>query len=132
MDYDSLLNIKIKYGLIYVMLAFLLLIWGIIILNKEYYDTYKISGIVEDSIIYLNVPLDYSDTLKKGEYLKIDNIKYDYDILEISGLEVDTVNYINYQTFALKIDAEVLNNEVLTITIYYNKEKNYQKLKRLI
>lgn len=132
MDYETLLNIRIKYGLAYIVISLLFISWTIVILNKEYYDSYQTFGIVDNSIIYINIPLDYSDTLKNGEYLKINNKEYDYQILEISNIEVDSVNYINYQTYAIEIDEELLNNEVLTITFYYNKEKNYQKLKRII
>ena len=132
MNYDVLLNMKIKYHLLFVILTIILICSFGYIINLKIFDTYNCKGIYNEDFIYINVPITYSDTLTKGNYLKINKEKYLYEIAEISEIEVDPTNLINYQTFKIKIEKEFINNELIDITIYSNKEKIIEKLKELM
>lgn len=130
MDYDTLLNQKIHFSIILRTPLFLLIIFLVWFSNKSYYDTYKIMAISDTNYLYLNVPLDYSDTLNNGDYLKINDKKYLYEIIDISDIEV--VENINYQVFTIKVEEEFKNNEVVNVVIYHNQEKIIKKIKKLL
>ena len=56
---------------------------------------------------------------------------YKYQINNISELKIDEIRMINYQTYELVINATFKQNEIIKITIYYNKERIIDKLCRL-
>ena len=115
----------------------LLIFWFIIIItsfvisfNTKAYSSYKTYGIYLDNHLYVDIPIDNSDAVKKGIYLKIDDQKYDIEIEEISDLQVE--GNINYQTYSLKSFTEYKNNQVVEITFYYNKQRMIKKIINLI
>lgn len=132
MDYNTLLNIKIKRN--YFLFIFLIGVFFLSfkILQIEIYESYNSKAFYQDGFIYLSVPIDYSDTITSGEYLKINKEKYEYKLLNIGDIEIDEVNLINYQVITIEVDKEFKNKEVLDITIYYKKEKIFNKIKEII
>lgn len=132
MTYDYLLNMKVKYHLKLILLTFVFIIVSGFVLTYKVYDIYEIVGISTGDTVVINVPLDYSDTIKNGEYLKINDRKYDYEILDIGGLEYDLELGLNFQSYSLKIEESFKKNEVLKIKIYYDYEKIIKKIKKIL
>lgn len=132
MDYDDLLHIKVRYGFLLFCMVILFIGVGIYVLNLKVRDVLPLKGIYNDGLIYVEVPIDYSDTIKNGEYVKIDNEEYTYEIKAIGAMEVDASTFLNYQVFSICLDEEFLNNEVIDITFCFNEEKIFEKLKKKI
>lgn len=131
MTYLDLLNIryKVKGKVFLSMIIFLGLL--IYIINIKISDVYNTFGYVEENMLNINVPLTYSDTLNKMEFIKINDEKTDLEILNISEILVDKENLINYQVISLD-GSRYKENQLMKVTIYYNKEKVWQKLKKII
>ena len=132
MDYYTLLNIKPKYKLWFLIITFLIIVFIIYFCNKNIYDTIKIKGIIKNNSIMINMPVKYSDTLINGNFLKIDNKKYDYKINKISSLKIDDQSLLEYQTIEIKIVNNFKDNQILNLSIFYNNEKIINKIKRII
>ena len=129
MDCDELFNQKGKYGYMLIMIALFFIIVCCYLSNELVFDIYQCKGVYENGFIYLDIPIDYLDTIKTGEYLKINKKEYSYQIEEIGPLAIESNSLINYQTIKIKIEEEFLENEIINITIYYNEEKIIVKLK---
>ncbi len=130
--YDSLLNIKINY-------QFYLLISGLLFLfllclagNIKWQDTQRYQGICENDLCYLKILTDNLDTIKNGEFLKIDKIKYYYQIISLGDLLVDETYLVNYNIVTIKINKSYNQREVVNIIIYAPKEKIWQKIKKIL
>lgn len=132
MDYDTLLRSKIRYGYLWITMTILLVGVSIFILNQEIYDTQTFKGISKENNIYLHIPIIYSDTFKNGSYIMINKDKRYFEIESISEILVDESSFLQYQEYVLKTDKEFKDNEILILTIYYNKEKILDKIKKWI
>jgi len=132
MSYDEVLNIHVKYPFKLLIVGALLTFLIIIGVQFSIYDVYTIVGVSTGDAILLNVPLEYSDTLNHGEYLKIGDNTYSFLILSIGELEFDWDQQVNYQTYSIKVDAKFLKNEVIKMTVYYDKEKIIEKIKKIL
>ncbi len=132
MSYDEVLNIHVKYPFKLLIVGALLTFLIIIGVQFSIYDVYTIVGVSTGDAILLNVPLEYSDTLNHGEYLKIGDNTYSFLILSIGELEFDWDQQVNYQTYSIKVDAKFLENEVIKMTVYYDKEKIIEKIKKIL
>ena len=130
-NYYNLNNIKPKFYLLG-MLLILLIIVLIIILNCKIYDSSTYYAVYQDGYLNINVMLDDTDTIIKGEYLKIENDKYNYNINKISELLVDNINYVNYQQFQIDIDKDFLENEIIKIIFLGNKQRIINKIWHVI
>lgn len=99
--------------------------------NSMYtYDNLIVSGIYSEEIISINVLSDYSSIITRGEYIKIDDEKYEYQVLSVSEIISDGINY--YQTIEIEVPKNYFDNEVLEINIFYDHEKIIKKIKKLI
>ena len=130
MDYDELLNIKYKVYNGFLVLIILGIILTVYLFNNEVYDVYNTFGYINNDNLILNIPIEYSDTVVNGEYLMINDKKYNYEILNIS--EILQSNNINYQEVTLKFENQFLENMVLNTNIYHTKEKVFTKIKKII
>lgn len=130
MNYDELLNIKYKVYNGFLVLIILGIILTVYLFNNEVYDVYNTFGYINNDNLILNIPIEYSDTVVNGEYLMINDKKYNYEILNIS--EILQSNNINYQEVTLKFENQFLENMVLNTNIYHTKEKVFTKIKKLI
>lgn len=130
MNYDELLNIKYKVYNGFLALIILGIILTVYLFNNEVYDVYNTFGYINNDNLILNIPIEYSDTVVNGEYLMINDKKYNYEILNIS--EILQSNNINYQEVTLKFENQFLENMVLNTNIYHTKEKVFTKIKKII
>ncbi len=130
MNYDELLNIKYKVYNGFLVLIILGIILTVYLFNNEVYDVYNTFGYINNDNLILNIPIEYSDTVVNGEYLMINDKKYNYEILNIS--EILQSNNINYQEVTLKFENQFLENMVLNTNIYHTKEKVFTKIKKII
>lgn len=129
-NYYELLNIKYKNHIIIYLILIIIFILLIVSLNIDSYDEYKTYGVYKNKTLIVSIPVINSDNLLTGKYLQINNKKYNYEINKISDLYVE--NYINYEDFEINIEKSFLENEVVEITFYSNKEKMIKKIKRVI
>ena len=111
-----------------------MVLFGILLilsLTLETYSTNLVYGIYNDNYILCSIPISNSDSVISGEYLKINNQKYKYDIKQIS--ELYAIENENYQDYLLAtVNNEYKNNQVIKMTFYYQKEKIIKKIIKTI
>ena len=100
----------------------------------NFYDVYNTKGYITNNNLILNIPYNYSDTIANGKYLKINNIKYNLKIITVNSPSVDINSNLIYQEIMVKLDENLIYNDntVLNVSIYYNKEKLLDKIKKLL
>lgn len=130
MNCNELLNIKYKLHSAFFIMILLGIILTVYLFNCEIYEVYNIYGYIKNHNLVLNIPIEYSDTITNGEYLIINEKKYNYNVSDISEILLN--NNINYQEITLKLDNNFLENQVLKINIYYAKEKVLKKVKKTV
>lgn len=130
MDYNTLLNIKVPLKLFYTILIFIFLLALIIISNLKYYETKDYEGIYQDNLIKINVYQKDLDTILNGTFIKINNQKYNYQIISLSEVIID--NNKNYQIISIQINDQFWPNEVLNIKAYAHKESIKEKILKYI
>lgn len=132
MNYLDLINIKytFKFSLIIFLIFFVLIISYV--LNLNIYENFASYGYVLDDQINLKVLVDNPDILNNLKYIKIGSKDYKAEVKEISEVMLDSENFINYQIVKLKIDERLNDNEVFKVDIFYNEEKVYKKLKKIL
>lgn len=126
--YNDLLEIPfLKYSWLTIILGVILFLIILASLVSSY-DTYYIYGTYQNNSFYLDIPLDNSDAIKNGYYLKTQNKIYEYDIKEVS--ELKNYNDINYQTYIITFPTQekYINNEIEKITFYYKKQRIITKI----
>ncbi len=132
MNYLDLINIKytFKFSLIIFLIFFVLIISYV--LNLNIYENFTSYGYVLDDQINLKVLVDNPDILNNLKYIKIGSKDYKAEVKEISEVMLDSENFINYQIVKLEIDERLNDNEVFKVDIFYNEEKVYKKLKKIL
>lgn len=132
MNYLDLINIKytFKISLIIFLIFFVLIISYV--LNLNIYENFTSYGYVLDDQINLKVLVDNPDILNNLKYIKIGSKDYKAEVKEISEVMLDSENFINYQIVKLEIDERLNDNEVFKVDIFYNEEKVYKKLKKIL
>ncbi len=126
--YNDLLEIPfLKYSWLTLILGVILFLIIIASLVSSY-DTYYIYGTYQNNSFYLDIPVDNSDAIKNGYFLKTQNKIYEYDIKEVS--ELKNYNDINYQTYVITFPTQekYINNEIEKITFYYKKQRIITKI----
>lgn len=132
MNYLDLINIKysFKLGLFLFTIVFLALV--IYILNQDMYESYSTYGYVLDGNIITKISIDSPDIIGNLKYIKIGSKKYKIKSMEVEDVVLDKENFINYNIVKLKISDRLTNNEAFKFDIFYNKEKVYKKLKKIL
>jgi len=128
----ALLNFKQKYSL---WLIISLLLFGLICFLTIYlktYDSFKCSGLYLNKKISITVPSSETKNIIKSDYLKVDNKKYNFSIESVSEMEYDWVTNNSYQNIILTTSKSYIENEVLDITFYKNKQRIITKLFNLL
>ena len=125
-SYVSLYQIPYKKHILAIFLIIIFISSMVISFRLKAYSSFKTYGVFIDNHLYVDIPIDNSDAVNKGTYLKIDDYKYAFKIEEISDLQVE--GSINYQTYSLKIMKEYQNNQVVEITFYYDKQRIIRKI----
>lgn len=130
MSYDELINIKYHVYQVFIILVGIALIMSLYTLKIEVYDVYNTKGYIKNSNLIINIPIDYSDTIINGEYLVINDEKYNFEVKNISDVLLS--NNVNYQEVVLEIDSDIPENSIVDTMIYHDKEKVAAKIKELI
>ena len=112
--------------------SLILTILSIYICQNSLYDRLDLVAISDGDNLIVAVPVTYSDTFKTGESIALGKETYHYSITSISEMQVDLTQQLNYQNFSIKIDKKYPQNQILKITLYYNKEKIIKKVIKLI
>ena len=128
MNYESLLNIPYKTYTLFIGIILVSVITFIIILNTLVYDVYNTYAVFKDGNLILNVPITYSDTILNAEYYKLDKEQYDFKVLYVSEVLLDTTLMSNYQEVVISTDKMLVDNVIVNVSIYYNKEKVLEKI----
>lgn len=132
MSYQELLNMKYK-SYLYWHVGFIILILILIFLqNYEVYDIYNTYGYYDKGGIKFNIPFINSDIINNMEYLKINNENYEYQNISISEILLDQATLTNYQEVSIEGAKSFIDNQVLKVTIYHNKEKIIKKIQKLL
>lgn len=132
MNYEKLLNIPYKSFRVFLIIIAISIIVFISVLNIKVYDVYNTYAIYQNSHLILNIPINYSDTITNAEYFKIDDEKYEFEVLSVSEILVDTNAMINYQEVIVSYDKVMPENTIVNVSIYYDQEKVLEKIKNLI
>ena len=134
MSYEELLRIDCKIYKKILIVVFGIIIIFLLLLNMNFYDVYNTKGYITNNNLILNIPYNYSDTIANGKYLKINNIKYNLKIITVNSPSVGINSNLIYQEIMVKLDENLIYNDntVLNVSIYYNKEKLLDKIKKLL
>lgn len=132
MNYLDLINIKYscKKGLFVLTTVFIIVL--VYVLNLNMYESFNTYGYVQDELLNIKISIQTPDMLTNLKYIKIGSNNYKVEIKEISDMLLDEENLINYQMVKLKIDERLNNNQVFEICIFYNEEKVYKKILKLL
>ena len=132
MNYLDLINIKysVKIGLFLLIIVFLTLV--IYFLNLDMYESYPTYGYVEDDKIVTKINIETPEIMGSVKYLKIGGKNYNLESYEVVDVTMDNESFINYNIVKLKISDRLTNNEAFKFDIFYNEEKVYKKLKKIL
>lgn len=132
MNYLDLINIKYscKKGLFVLTTVFIIVL--VYVLNLNMYESFNTYGYVQDELLNIKISIQTPDMLTNLKYVKIGSNNYKTEIKEISDVLLDEENFINYQIVKMKIDERLNNNQVFEIGIFYNEEKVYKKILKLL
>ncbi len=129
--YQRLLHISYHNYTIIILLLLVLSGLTFYIFNQDLEDHLNLIAVSDGNNLLVQVPITYSDTIK-GAKLKIKNKDTFYTIAYISELKYDETAQINYQIYALETDNKYVENQIVNVSFYYNKEKIIKKVIRLI
>ena len=118
MSYDELINIKYHLYHVFIIVTIIVLIISIFLLHIKVYNAFNTKGYIKNNKLVINIPIENSNIIINGKYLKIDNKKYNYEIENIS--EILLSNNINYQEVILNIENDFKENTIIDVTIYYD------------
>lgn len=129
-SYYSLINMPYKKH--YIIIAIFVLLLSLIIVSCciNGYSVYNCYAISDGNHIFIDIPIDNSDAVKKGKYIKINKQKYNYKTINISELKNNGI--VNYQTYELEINQSFIKNEMLRTTFYYHSQKIIKKIVKII
>lgn len=132
MNYLDLINIKYscKKGLFVLTTVFIIVL--VYVLNLNMYESFNTYGYVQDELLNIKISIQTPDMLTNLKYIKIGSNNYKVEIKEISDMLLDEENFINYQIVKMKIDERLNNNQVFEICIFYNEEKVYKKILKML
>lgn len=132
MNYLDLLNIKYKKGLPLIITIIIVLIMLGVYLNKDICEVYKTYAYLSDNHLVVNVSMDEPLVISELEYIKVDKKNYDAKVSWVSEVILDKENILNYETIYLESNYKYKENQVFEISLFYNKEKGYEKLKKIL
>ena len=128
----ALLNLKPKYSSFIILSVLLFLLILISSIYFKTYDSYQVTGIVKDNQIYITVLSSDTKNINNSEFLKIANEQFEFSIESVSELEYDITINAYYQTIILFASKKFINNEVIEITFYQNKQRIIEKIFNLL
>lgn len=110
--------------LIYILLMIFLIIFSSTI---KCYSKLKVKATFLDDKIIIPIMLDNTEVIEKSVFLKIDDKKYNFKIMEYSEIYND--GDVNIQDIIISSNiSEKLENQVFELTFYYDKELLIKKI----
>lgn len=131
LSYAGLLSIPYKRGFLKIIIFMLLIIMLGCVINLSIYNVYETNAFVDGDVIVFKIRPGSNEIIDKKEYILIDNVKYYLDVVDISPVAISKEEQEAYQLVSLK-NNDFRNNSILKINIYYNKEKIYKIIKKII
>lgn len=125
-NYSDILNIEnknVKFSILLMIILFLLLL-ATICLETENFRKYQV--IFENEQAKFIVLIDDVTIFKEINNIKIEDKVVVYEILSYSEIYNFDGNY--YQNIIINFEKEFLNNEIVEVVIYYDKEKMIKKI----
>lgn len=132
MNYLDLINIKYSFKIVFFIFIVVFLILLVYILNLNMYEMYSTYGYVEDDKIVTKISAEFPEAISSVKYIKIGNKKYNLESYEIVDVIIDNESFINYNIVKLIIDDRLTNNVAFKFDIFYNEEKVYKKIKKIL
>lgn len=132
MRYLDLLNVKCKWHWKVIWLFCLFAFFVSFVLSRDIQDVYNTFGYVKNGNIVFNLDLDHVNILDKIDCLKVNGVISEAKVLNVGELMIDEKNLINYQDVILDSSNNYVENQVVKLNIYHNKEKVWRKLKKII
>ncbi len=128
-NFEDLLHVEYKKYI--TQFVFLIALCLVIVLSIKcsVYSFKEFSGIYKNNLLEITYQIEDKYLFENG-YIKINNEKYNFGVLEYS--EIFVLGEIYYQTVYLEIEEEFNNNQLLDITLFYNKERIIIKIKDLM
>lgn len=129
----SLLNIKVKNNYILMSLFILIVLLIALAYYVKTYDTYKYMGVSFDKKIIINVNSENLDAIISSEYIRVnDNKQARFSILSVSEIQYDETTNRNYQEIIISTSDNYIDNLMLEVTFYNNKQRIITKLFNLL
>lgn len=132
MNTYDLLNIKCKIRNSFLSLAIIYLIIIIYLMNISSYSYYSTKAYVKNNQLFINLLVSDNYILNSIDSVNIDNKKYKVKVVNISDVLIDENSMIMYQTVELAINKKLFDKQIIDISINYQLEKGYKKIKRLL
>lgn len=125
MNYHNILFMNYKIHIIYLFTIIIFLISIYWILSLEIYDSYDTFGYSNNNQITINVKIPYPETILHYDYIRIADNYYDE-----SNVVLGELNSLEYQKVYIDVSAKFIDNTYLPVTMYYNKERIIDKIKK--
>lgn len=132
MNCYDLINVRYKKRFVFLLLIILFIGTLSYISNLVLCDAYNTNGYVLNGELIIHVPVKNPDTLSNLEYIKILDKKYEASIINISEVLFDQSSLVNYQEITFDSNFDFKDNQVVLVTIYYNKEKVSEKIRKIL
>lgn len=130
LNYEDILNIEASDKLAFSIISFLFLSLILIMFFYESYSVIDYDGMYDGKNVIITLKYDVTNIIKSGEYIVIDEKEYDYSIKSYGDIFLVADEY--FQSIYLDIDADLKKNEVIKITVFYNKNKMIKKIINVI
>lgn len=130
---NDLTNIKFiyekpkKYTIIFVIYILLIIFFIILSFNIKIYSKLKVKATLLEDKIVVPMILDNVDKIEKSTFLKLDDKKYNFKILEYGEIYNDGNVNIQDVVIESKIDKK-LKNQIFELTFYFDEEKIIKKI----
>lgn len=130
---NDLTNIKFiyekpkKYTIIFVIYILLIIFFIILSFNIKIYSKLKVKTTLLEDKIVVPMILDNVDKIEKSTFLKLNDKKYNFKILEYG--EIYNNGNLNIQDIV--IDSKInkkFENQIFELTFYYDEEKIIKKI----
>ena len=127
-NYYNILSLKPRILMFLLMLFITTFLIIYYLTYIEVYSQEEYYAIFRKHYLYVNIPIQDSDIINNGKFLKINGTKYNYQIINIGLLNYDEINNIYYQEYVLQISKDFLDNEIKKISIYFQHKITFDKL----